>query len=99
MGRTDFSDQFRKIIICYKRIGYNLNIMQQFACLVINPITIDSFAALFNFTSVDRASDSRMALTESYSLVGWGQSSFVCCSVHWGSTGDTRSLQISSGVV
>ena len=22
-GRTDFSDQFRKIIICYKRIGYN----------------------------------------------------------------------------
>ena len=22
-GRADFSDQFRKIIICYKRIGYN----------------------------------------------------------------------------
>ena len=26
IGRTDFSDQFRKIIICYKRIGYDLNI-------------------------------------------------------------------------
>ena len=26
-GMTDFSDQFRKIIMCYKRIGYNLNIM------------------------------------------------------------------------
>ena len=25
MGRTDFSDQFRKIIICHKHIGYDLN--------------------------------------------------------------------------
>ena len=23
----DFSDQFRKVIICYKRIGYNINVM------------------------------------------------------------------------
>ena len=30
---TDFSDQFRKIIMRYKRIGYNLNIMRQYACL------------------------------------------------------------------
>ena len=27
MGRTDFSDQFRKIIICHKRSGYDLNVM------------------------------------------------------------------------
>ena len=26
-GRADFSDQFRKIIVRYKRIGYNINIM------------------------------------------------------------------------
>ena len=32
---TDFSDQFRKIIMRHKRIGYNLNVMQQSACLVI----------------------------------------------------------------
>ena len=25
MGRIDFSDQFRKVIIRYRRIGYNLN--------------------------------------------------------------------------
>ena len=25
MGRIDFSDQFRKILIPYKRIAYNLN--------------------------------------------------------------------------
>ena len=60
MGRTDFSDQFRKIIIRHKRIRYDLNIMQQFAYLVINPITVDKFAALFNCTPVDRASDSMM---------------------------------------
>ena len=65
---TDFSDQFRKIIMRYKRIGYNLNVMRQSACLVINPITVDGFAALFNCTPVDRASDSMMAPTSSYSF-------------------------------
>ena len=40
MGRTDFSVQFRKVIIRYKRIGYDLSEMQQSACLVINPITL-----------------------------------------------------------
>ena len=63
MGRTDFSDQFRKIIIRHKRIGCNLNVMRQSACLVINQITVDNFAALFNCTPVDRASDSMMAPT------------------------------------
>ena len=58
---TDFSDQFRKIIMCYKRIGYNLNVMRQSACLVINPIMVDGFAALFNCTPVDGASVSMMA--------------------------------------
>ena len=61
MGRTDFSDQFRKMIIRYKRIGYNLTVMRQSACLVIMPITVDSFAALFNCTPADRALDSMMA--------------------------------------
>ena len=62
-GMTDFSDQFRKIIMRYKHIGYNLNVMRQSACLVINPITVDGYAALFNCTPVDRASDSMMAPT------------------------------------
>ena len=63
MGMTDFSDQFRKIIMRYKRIGYNLNVMRQSACLVINPIKADGYAALFNCTPVDRAPDSMMAPT------------------------------------
>ena len=62
-GMTDFYDQFSKIIMRYKRIGFNLNVMQQSACLVINPITVDGYAALFNCTPVDRASDSMMAPT------------------------------------
>ena len=60
---TDFSDPFRKIIMRYKRIRYNLNVMRQSTCLVINPIKIDGYAALFNCTSVDRASDSMIAPT------------------------------------
>ena len=62
-GMTDCSDQFRKIIMRYKRIGYNLNVMRQSACLVINPIKVDGYAALFNSTTVDRASDFMMAAT------------------------------------
>ena len=62
-GMTDFSDQFIKITMRYKRIGYNLNLMRQSACLVINPITVDGYAALFNCTPVDLASDSMMAPT------------------------------------
>ena len=60
---TDFSYQFRKIIMHNKHIGYDLNIMRQSACLVINTFTVDNFAALFNCMPVDRASDSMMALT------------------------------------
>ena len=62
-GMTDFSYQFRKIIMRYKRIGYNLNVMRQSACLVIDPIKVDGYAALFNCTPLDRASDFMMAPT------------------------------------
>ena len=61
MGRADFSDQFRKIIIRNQRIGYDLNVMRQSACIVINTTTVDNFAELFNCKPVDRASDSMMA--------------------------------------
>ena len=63
VGRADFSDQFRKIIARYKRIGYNINIMRQSACLVFNPITVNNFNSLFNCMPVGRASDSMMAPT------------------------------------
>ena len=49
-GINDFSFQFRKIIIRYRRIGYYLNVMRQSACLVFNPIMVDNYAAFFNCT-------------------------------------------------
>ena len=76
MFRTDFSDQFRKIIIRHKRIGYDLNVKQQSACLVIIPITVDNFAALFNCKPMDRASDSDGPDLKLFILVGWGRSFF-----------------------
>ena len=91
VGRADFSDQFKKIIVRYKRIGYNINIMQQSACLVFNPITVNNFASLFNCTPVGRASDSMMAPT--------CRSFFVCCLAHRDSTVGFLLLQCSSGVV
>ena len=45
VGRVDFCDQFRKIIIRYKRIGCGINIMRQSACLVFDPITVPSLIA------------------------------------------------------
>ena len=63
VGRADFSDQFRTIIVRYKRIGCNINITRQSACLVFNPITVNNFASLLNCTPVGRVSDSMMAPT------------------------------------
>ena len=63
MGKTVFSDYLRKIIIRHKRIGYDSNVMRQSVCLVINPITVDNFAALFNCMPVYRAPESIFAPT------------------------------------
>ena len=62
VGQNDFSDQFRKIIIGYKGTGYNMNVMRQTTCLVVNPITVDNSAALYNYTLAGWASDSMNAL-------------------------------------
>ena len=63
VGKPNFSDQFKKIAKRYIRVGYNLDIMRQSACLVVNPIKVYSYGFLFNCTTVGRASDSMTALT------------------------------------
>ena len=60
VGSNNFSAQFIKIISHYKKIGYNINVLQQTAYLVVNPITVGNFAFLFNCTPVGRTSDSMM---------------------------------------
>ena len=57
-GSDNFSAQFIKMISDYKKIGCNINVLQQTACLVVNPIMVGNFAFLFNCTPVGRTSDS-----------------------------------------
>ena len=57
VGKSNFSEQFRKLINRYKRIGYSLDIMRQTACQLI----VDGYASLFNCTTAIRASDSMTA--------------------------------------
>ena len=57
IGKNDFPYHFDKIIVRYKKIVYNINVMRQTACLVFNPIKVNSFAYLFNCTTVGRTSD------------------------------------------
>ena len=54
---NDFPYHFKKIVVRYKKIGYNINVLRQTACLVVNPIKVNSFAYLFNCTTVGRTSD------------------------------------------
>ena len=57
IGKNDFSYHFKKIIVRCKKIGYNIDVLRQTACLVVNTIKVNSFAYLFNRTTVGRASD------------------------------------------
>ena len=57
MGKNDFPYHFKKVIVRYKKIGYNIDVLRQTAYLVVNPMKVNSFAYLFNCTMVGRASD------------------------------------------
>ena len=63
VGKPNFSDIFKKIIKRYIKVGYNLDVMRQSACQVLNPITVYSYGFLFNCKTVGQASDSMTALT------------------------------------
>ena len=55
---NDSSTQFRKIILRYIKIGYNINVIRQTACMVVNPITVNNFASLYAFMPAYWTSDS-----------------------------------------
>ena len=63
VGSNNFSAQFIKIISHYKKIGYNIDVLQQTACLVVNPIRVGNFDFLFNCTPLGWTSDSMIVLT------------------------------------
>ena len=61
VGKSNFSEQFRKLINRYKIIGNSLDIKRQTAFLFINLIVVDGYASLFDCTTAFRASDSMTA--------------------------------------
>ena len=67
MGRADFflisSEKLQHVTSVFAT-----NVMRQSACLVFNPITVKSFASLFNCTPVGRTSDPSIVQTYSYSV-------------------------------
>ena len=63
VGSNNFSAQFIKIISNYKKIGYNISVLQKTARLVVNPTTVGNFPFFFNCTPVGRTSDSMMVPT------------------------------------
>ena len=63
VGSNYFSAKLIIIISHYKKIGYNINVLQQTACLVVKLIMVGNFAFLFNYTPVGRTSDSMTAST------------------------------------
>ena len=66
VGRADVSDQFKRIIVRYKRVGCGVDIMWWSACLVFGPVAVGGFASLFGCTPVGRVSGSLVAPTWGY---------------------------------
>ena len=58
VGSNNFSTQFIKISPHYKKIGYNIIVLQQTACLVVKPIMFGNFAFVLNCKSTGRTQDS-----------------------------------------
>ena len=52
IGKYNFPFHFRKIIVRYKQIGYNKDVLRQTACLFVNPIKVNNFAFLFDCTTL-----------------------------------------------
>ena len=50
-SRRHFQMHFFLGALRIKRVGYNMDIMRQSACLVVNPIAVDSYGLLFNYTT------------------------------------------------
>ena len=46
IGKNDFSYHLKKIIVRYKKTGYNIDVLRQTTCLAVNPRKVNSFAYL-----------------------------------------------------
>ena len=71
VGKPNLSDQFKKIVKRYKRVGHIMYIVRQSASLVVNPITVDSY--VFNVVLHDSGSGLRLNDSPDLTLksIGW----------------------------
>ena len=56
-AHDDYHRSFKTSKQLKVKIGYNIDVLLQTACLIVNPIKVNSFAYLFNCTTVGRTSD------------------------------------------
>ena len=54
--KADFPHNLKRSSLATK-IYYNMDILRQTACIVVNPISVDNFASLFSCATVGRAPD------------------------------------------
>ena len=80
IGKLEFSDHFSKIVTYYKQKEYDIDVIKQSVSLTVNPITADNFDYLFNYTPVDRSSDSVIATTEKLYIRWSGMELFMSVS-------------------
>ena len=57
IGKNDFLYHFKQVIVRYKNINCNVDVLRQTACVVVNPIKVNNIAYLFDCTTVCRASE------------------------------------------
>ena len=57
VGENGFLCRFGGIVVRCGEVGCGMGVVRQIACLVVNPIKVNSFAYLFNCTTVGRTSD------------------------------------------
>ena len=81
VGKSNCSEQFRKLINHYKRIGYNPYVMRQTACLVINIWILSKPLNLIGCQSNRKAK-----FAEKYSkIISKVTLSFYSCLLRWAS--------------
>ena len=52
IGKYDFPYHFKKIIVPYKKIGCNIDVLPHTACLIVSPIKATNFANIFDCKTV-----------------------------------------------
>ena len=57
IGKHDFPYHFKTINVRYEKICYNIDVLRQTACLLVNSFKANNFDYLFYCTTVGRVSD------------------------------------------